>query len=220
MAYVPVSTMFNTPYSSSTVLSPLTPLSITRDPLSPIAPLSPFSPFSTVTQSVVVNNNPLTITTPIGPVITTRPTYVVDIDTGMDDNFIVQRDVTKYFLYITLDKWLYTEFPNVLKYLVVERGHVRVVKSEDEKEKNKVSNNSSEELEMKADYIEDNVLDEKTMREVLMRIMRELGIRWYNLPHREPIVMDVVEKYLKKKLREKMGGRSEKLSRSKSKSRK
>ncbi len=218
MAYVPVSTMFNNEVTSATVYSPLTPFSI-RDPLSPVNPLlSPInpllSPVSAVSQSVIVNDKPLTIVTPIGPVISTRPTYVVDIDTGMEDNYIVQRDVTKYFLYVTLDKWLYTEFPNILKYLVVEKSHVRIVRSEDEKEKNKVSNNSTEELEKKADFIEDNILDEKTMREILMRIMRELGIKWYNLPHREPIVMDVVEKFLKKKLRERMGGKSEKLSRS------
>jgi hypothetical protein len=214
MAYTPISTMFNTPYSTTTVLSPLTPLTVTATPrptvLSPISPLSPLtlSPFSTVTQSVITNNNPLTIVTPIGPqVIATRPTYVVDIDTGMDDNYIVQRDVTRYFLYKTLDKWLYTEFPNVLKYLVVDKnGSVKVVKNEEEKEKNSVSKDSVDDLESKSDWIEENILSESTMKEILMRIMRELGLRFYSLPHHEQLVMDVIEKYLKKKLRSKMDG--------------
>jgi len=193
MAYTPISTMFNTPYSTTSVLSPLTPLTITQ------------SPISTVTQSVLYNNNPLTIVTPIGPrIITTRPTYVIDIDPGMNDNYIVQRDVTKYFQLKTLDKWLFTEFPNVLKYLVSEKNGIRVVKNEDEKDKNSTSKDSVEVLEEKADWIEDHILTESAMKEILMRIMRELGIKFYDLPHRESLVIDVIEKYLKKKLRKRM----------------
>jgi len=202
MAYTPISTMFNTPYSTTTVLSPLTPLSVT-----PLSPASPVLTFNSVSQSVIVKDNPLTIVTPIGPqIMTTRPTYVVDIDTGMNDNYIVQKDVTKYLQYKTLDKWIFTEFPSVLKYLVVDGKKVRVVKSESEKEKNEVSKDSEDDLEEKADWIEENILTESAMREILIRIMRELGLKWYELPHRESLVMDVVEKYIKKKLRNKMEG--------------
>ena len=203
MAYTPVSTMFNTPYSTTTVLSPLTPLSVT--PLSPASPVLTFS--SAVSQSVIVKNDPLTIVTPIGPqLITTRPKYIVDIDTGMEDNYIVQKDVTKYLLYKTLDKWIFTEFPSVLKYLVVDNKKVRVVKSEAEKEKNEISKDSEEDSEAKSDWIEENILDESAMRSILIRIMKELGLKWYELPHRESLVMDVVEKYIKKKLRNKLEG--------------
>ena len=59
---------------------------------------------------------------------------------------------------------------------------------------------------MKSDWIEENILTESAMREILMRIMRELGLKWYELPHRESLVMEVVEKYIKKKLRNKMEG--------------
>ena len=204
MAYTPITTMFNTPFSSTTVFSPLTPLTIR--PVSPLSPLS-FSvgPIPTITQSVVTSTNPLTVVTPIGPIITAvRPSYVVDIDTGMDNNYYVQRDITRYLLYKTLDKWIFNEFPSILKYLVVEKDTVRVVKNEAEKEKNEISKNSSKENEMKADWIEENILGEDEMKDILRRIMIELGIKFYELPHRESLVMDVVEKYLKKKLRNKM----------------
>jgi len=194
MTYTPISTMFNTPYSSTTVLSPLTPVT-----LSPLPPVT-----TAVTQSVIVNNDPLTVVTPIGPVLYNvgGPRYLVDIDTGMNDNYIVQRDVTRGIMYKTLDKWLYDDFPNVLKYLVVEKdGNVRLVKSEQEKENNKVSSNTVSELEAKSDYIGENILTENSMREILMRIMRETGLKWYELPHREQLLKDVIEKYLKKKLR-------------------
>jgi hypothetical protein len=47
-------------------------------------------------------------------------------------------------------------------------------------------------------------LNEPKMKEVLKRIIIELGIKFYELPHREALVMEVVGKYLKKKLRNKM----------------
>jgi hypothetical protein len=194
MAYTPISTMFNTPFSSTTVLSPLTPLT-----LSPAPPI-----VTAVSQSVVVNNDPLTVVTPIGPVLYNvgGPRYLVDVDTGINDNYIVQRDITRALMYKTLDKWIYDDFPNVLKYLVVEKsGDVRLVKSEQEKDNNKVSNDSVKDLEAKSDYIGDNILTEEAMREILIRIMRETGLRWYELPHREQLLKDIVEKYLKKKLR-------------------
>ena len=105
MAYTPITTMFNSPYSnvSTTVLSPLTPYTIKPvSPLSPLSvsiPLSPISTMSTISQSVITNNNPLTVVTPIGPIVTAiKPSYVVDIDTGMEDNYYVQRDITQYLL--------------------------------------------------------------------------------------------------------------------------
>ena len=191
--YQPISTMFNTLTSSATVLSPLTPLTITQTPI------------STITPSVIVNTDPLTIVSPIGtPFLYRRPGYVLDIDTGVNDSYIVQRDVTKYLRYKTLDKWIYTEFPSVLKYLIVEKDNIRLVKSESERDNNKVSSNSTSELEAKSDYIGENILTEEAMREVLIRIMRELGIKWYDLPYREDLVMDVVEKYIEKKLKKKL----------------
>lgn len=224
MAYTPISTMFNTPYSTTTVLSPLTPLSVTPvsplsplssynvfNQLSPINTLSPLSPLSSISmasmasQSVIVNNDPLTIVTPIGPqFITTRPSYIVDINTGMEDNYVVQRDVTKYFMFKALDKWLFEDWSYLFNFLVADKNGVKLVKSEDEREKNDSKKDSDELLEKKADYIEKHILTEEATKEVLKRIMRELGIAFYSLPHREALVMDVLEKFMKKKLKKNM----------------
>ena len=184
-----------------TPLSPLTPLTVTQTPVSTITQsvLSPVGP------SVVTNYNPLTITTAIGPTfgpLYTRPgALYLDIDTGVNDSYIVQRDVTRFLRYKTLDKWIYTEFPQLLKYLVVEKDTVRLVKNDDERHKNKVSNDPIDVLSEKSEYIEKNILTEEAMREILIRIMRETGIKWYDLPYQEQLVMDVVEKYIEKKLK-------------------
>ena len=183
-------------------VSPLTPLTITQSPVSSITQsiLSPLSP------SIITKYDPLTVVTPIGPpLLYTRPGgYYLDIDTGINDNYIVQRDVTKFLRYKTLDKWLYTEFPNVLKYLIVEKDKVRVVKNETERDNNKVSKDPIDVLSEKSEFIEEKILTEEAMREVLIRIMRETGIKWYDLPYREQLVMDVIEKYIEKKLKKMM----------------
>ena len=229
MAYSPISTMFNTPYSTTTVLSPLTPLSVTPvsplsplsivkmgptypfSPMGPLSPMYPLSPMSAVSQTVSYNGDDVTIVTPVGPrFITAGPRYMIDINTGMEDNYIVQRDITRYFMYKSLDKWLYTEWDYLLKYLVVDKNGVRIVKNEAEKDKNDISKDSDDDVEDKADYIGDHILTEDAMKEILLRIMRELGLKVYNLPHREGLVMDVIEKYLKKKLRKRMDGTDKK----------
>ena len=193
MSYSPVSTMFNTPYSSTTVLSPLTPFT-----LSPIGPMH-----QAVTQNVFVNNDQLTLVTPIGPILyNAPPLYRVEIDTGLNDSYIVQRDVTLSIMYKVLDKWIYSEFPNVLKYLIVDKSdNVRIIKNDEEKDNNKISNDSVDDLEKKSDYIGEKILTESVTKEILIRIMRELGLKWYELPHREQLLKDVFEKYIIKKLK-------------------
>jgi predicted Fe-Mo cluster-binding NifX family protein len=39
------------------------------------------------------------------------------------------------------------------------------------------------------------------MREILVKIMYQLGIKWYDLPYHEELVKEVIEKYIKKKLK-------------------
>ena len=178
----------------ATVSSPLS--------MSPLSPLSP--PF-------IIKNNPNTVyqavtnvpvLSPVfSPVLALKPTYYVDIDTGINDNYIVQKDVTKYFMYKTLDKWLYNDFPYLLKYLKVEDGKVSVVKSESERDANSVKNDSESVLEAKSDFINEKILDEHTTREILIRIMRELGYKWFDLPYKETIVKDNIEGYIKRKLK-------------------
>ncbi len=184
--YQPISTRYYDPVTHSTVT-----------PLSPLTPLSPVMP------SVITKTDPLTVVTPLStyPYLYNRP-YYYEIDTGLDDSSIVQRDVTRHLRFKTLDKWLYDEFPYVLKYLVVENDKVRVVKNDAEKEKNDISKDSNHDVTLKSDYIGENILTEEKTREILKRIMRELNIKWYDLPHRQALVSDVIEKYIHKKLKE------------------
>ena len=134
------------------------------------------------------------------PVVAVKPTVYVDIDTGLNDSYIVQKDVTKYFMYKALDKWLYSDYRSALKMLVYKGGKVELIKKISDKESADISHDSKDALEAKADYIEENVLTEMKTRSILIRIMRELGFKWFELPYKEELVKEVIGKYIKKKL--------------------
>jgi hypothetical protein len=176
----------------TTVSPPLSPL----DTFNTISPLTTYTPLS---NNIVgfggIGTGPLTL-------LGVKPSsFYVDLDTGLNDSYVVQQDVTKYFKFKTLDKWLFTDFSSVLKFLVNRDGKISLIKKLDDRDSNDVSKDSSKVLEAKADYIEEHILTESKMRAILIRIMRELGIKWFELPHRESLVKEILEKYLKTKLK-------------------
>lgn len=164
----PVLSPNTTSYSLKTTISPAQTTTLTS--LSQLSPLSQFTTDTVLTTSVVRGDISL---------LAVKPTVYVDIDTGLNDSYIVQQDVTKYFMYKTLDKWIYTEFPSVLKYLTYKDGKVGLVKKVDDKESNDVSKDSEKALEAKSDFIEKHILSESKTRAVLIRIMSELRLKWF-----------------------------------------
>jgi hypothetical protein len=143
------------------------------------------------------------------PVVSVTPYYRVEYDSGMNDNWLVQKQANEWLFLRILDYWIHEpEMRSILKFLVIENGKVRVVKSESEYEKNDVTNDKSHEREMKADFIEEqNILTKEKLRKIIIRIIDELGYKWQflNQPREEKVVVGVTKKHLKKRFREMMG---------------
>jgi hypothetical protein len=184
----------------------LTPNSISLGSLSPLSP-----------AAVVVKTDPLTILTPTTPtanyaLLTTKPsiyvkpTLVLDIDTGLNDSYVVQKDITLYFMNITLEKWIYGSLSSILEFLVNKNGKIHLVKNMKERDSNNIDKDSTSVLEAKADWLKDHILSEAKTRAILVKVMRELGLKWYDLPHRESLVKDVLKRYLKNKLKRMVEG--------------
>lgn len=130
----------------------------------------------------------------------------IEIDPGLNDSYMAQKEMTEYMLYRILDKWLYTdEMCHILKYLKVSGNTVTQITNESEIKANKICNDSVEDVEKKGDYIQENILTEKEMRKLLQRMIQELGLKWYDLPKRESFVVDAVERFLNKRLKERVG---------------
>jgi len=153
-----------------------------------------------ITQPIITH--PI-LAQPVIPVrqVQLRPALVADLDAMIDSSDLAQRDITKYYKYKVLDKWLYGDMAFLLKYLKVSNGQVVLVKTKKEYEANDVSKDSSDVIEKKADYIETNILTNDNVRMVLKRTLSELMIKWYELPNRENLVHDVLEGFIRKELK-------------------
>lgn len=130
----------------------------------------------------------------------------VDIS-GINTNFLAQKQMTKWLLHRILDKWLFkSEMEGLLKYLKIVDGKVVVVKDSNEKNNNLLSNETTKTIEKKADFIEGMLPIEK-LKSIVMKVTSQLNIKWYDLvyPENEIIVVRVVKKHLKNKLKGLMG---------------
>jgi hypothetical protein len=187
----------------------LTPTSVTltttvSPPLSTFKTLSPLTTYTPMSNSIVgyggIGTGPVSL-------LGVKPSsFYVDIDSGLNDSYVVQQDVTNYFKFKTLDKWLFTDFSSVLKYLVYKDGKVSLVKKINDKDNTDISKDSRKILEAKADYIEEHMLTESKTRALLIKIMRNLQIKWYELPQYETLVKEVIQKYLNQKVNKMISG--------------
>lgn len=135
------------------------------------------------------------------PLITTSLNIYPEIDTGIDDSMYAQKQMTKYILYRMLDHHLYKDkLRCVLKYMKVNGKKVEFVKNKTEYEKNDINNDSDDDVEMKKDYIENNLLSIEKMRNLLIKIIDELQYKWKNLSRKkeEEVIVGVVKRYLTK----------------------
>ncbi len=169
----------------------------TSDYLSPLSPISQIKVTPYSTQILTTN------------VFATNP-YVayLNVDTGLNNSYIVQKDITKYLWYRIFDKWFYTnELCHLLKYLKIEENIVKFVSNEAEAKNNKVCDDTVENIEKKTDFIEENLLTINDMKKLLQRIISELDYKWYELTNKEKLVVDVVERHLRKMLEQRIGSK-------------
>lgn len=157
-----------------------------------------------VVRTVVLDKPIITATTTLYPTVYTTPSiYKVDQNDDDNDNYFIQKQMTEYLHYRILDKWLYEdELCHLLKYLVIDGGKVKLIKSKSDYKENKVCDDKKENIEKKADFIEENLLTKEKMKKLLTKVIYDSGIKWYNLslPKYEQVIVRAVDKYLRKKM--------------------
>ena len=168
------------------------------------------SPFiRQVVTTPTTYHTPFGLTAPIVQVTPVAPLrYTIDIDTGMNDSYLAQEQMTKYLLERMTSHWMKEpEMKNVLKFMKVSGDTVSVVKDEKEYESNDISNDAKDIKKMKGRFIRDNILGKTEMRKILIKIMRELDFKWKNLclPREENVVMKVTRKFIKKHFKNSIG---------------
>ena len=132
--------------------------------------------------------------------------YTVQVDTGLNSSWIIQKETADYLRLRVLDKWFYSdELCHLLKYLKITNGKVEPISNQTDYKDNKICSDSVEDVEKKTDYIEENMLGLKEMKKLLQRIIEELDYQWTDLIPKEKLVVEVVERHLRKQLQERIG---------------
>lgn len=198
--------IFSTPPLSPTLsISSLSMSSVSSLSLSPTLELTIETPKSTDGAKISIPANALIKSTPYELTVIQRPLYpavALNVDTGMDGSYAAQKQMVEYFLYKTLDKWLWNDKLNhLLKYFVVKDERVILLDSIEAVKKNKINEDGKHNTKLKIKYINRNYLTEYDMKMLLLKITDRTYVRWFELTDNERIVIKCVDKMLSKKFK-------------------
>jgi hypothetical protein len=146
--------------------------------------------------------------TPGEPPVSEAP-YISSIDltyskplvssyTNLNADPRIHHRLSKYYRLKALDKWLYNDLKNLLGYLKVSGKNVSLI-SNLSNYKNK--NESKEIMEMKIDYLEDELLTVKFIYRILRGFVLATNINWYDLHKNEKYLIQAFDISIKKKLK-------------------
>ena len=135
-----------------------------------------------------------------------RPLQNIAPVLNVSDDPDLKRKMTKYYYEKTFNKWMYSEFNDILQYLAIRGNKVVPVAS-----KNEYSNNKDtfETLSQKIDFIVNNIFSKYDMRSFLKKLVMKSNIRWFDLKIHRDAVKDAIYKKLRsevKKLVTQKGG--------------
>ena len=165
--------------------------------LSPVA-MPPISPVIQITKKDPSNGENYTVTTSlISPPIVPMNSQVQYLNVNNDPDLI--RKVTKYFFEKTMNAWMYSDFEDLLSYLVVKNGKVSVVSNKKELENNK-KDTDMKSIELKVNFITDHVMTKYDMKSFLKKYSLKSGLDLWKLKENKSYVKKSIYKKIKSKL--------------------
>ena len=117
------------------------------------------------------------------------------------------RSVTKYFFESTMNRWLYSDFQELLRYLVIKKDKVNVVGNRDDLMKNKLDNNM-EDMRTKIRFISEYVMTKYDMKSFLKRLALKTGLDLWKFKKNKSKIKRAIYRKIKRKL-EKLSFNSE-----------
>jgi len=117
------------------------------------------------------------------------------------------RSVTKYFFESTMNRWLYSDFQDLLKYLVIKKNKVHVVGSKDELSKNKIDKNMDD-MKLKILFISEYVMTKYDMKSFLKKVALRNRLDLWKFKKYKSKIKKILFKKIKNKL-EKLSFHSE-----------
>jgi hypothetical protein len=117
----------------------------------------------------------------------------------------VQKTITKYIYYKLVDEWLYSKLFPLLAFVKIVDSNPQLIKSMNEYDINKLSSQTDDEIELRADYLEKNIITKKLVSKVLKRIIKRMCLNWYELDKHMKTIQEVFLEYFKDLLEEVIG---------------
>lgn len=120
----------------------------------------------------------------------------------LNDDETMRKKITKYFIRLMTDKWLYKESRDLLNYFKVDNaGYVSLIHNFSNYDPNTTRNDSREDVEKKIKFIEQFFLTQNAVYRLLSRYVRESTINWVNLPNNKYFVRKLMEEKLMKMIK-------------------
>ena len=113
----------------------------------------------------------------------------------------IQKNLTKYYFYKILDKWIYKELMPLLAFVNISSGKPQLIKSLGQYHAKKLLTDTDEQIEKKINYLEKVLITKDMVRHVLKKICSENGINWYDLDKNEKKIKTVFYNYILDKLK-------------------
>lgn len=114
----------------------------------------------------------------------------------------VKKTISKYIYYKLVDEWLYTKLFPILAFVKIVNSKPQLIKSMDEYNVSKLSTQTDEEIEMRAEYLEKNIITKKLVAKLLKKIVKRMCLNWYELDKHEKTIQKVFMEYFKDLLEE------------------
>lgn len=118
----------------------------------------------------------------------------------------VHKQMTKYFYYKMLDKWLYKDSLAILSLLQINKGNVSLIKDLDKYNADDVLKDSNDDVEKKIDFLEDNLFTQNMVQNTLHKFVGDTNINWYDMTKYEGPIREILSKTLKSKLKRSIVG--------------
>ena len=114
----------------------------------------------------------------------------------------VRKNITKYYYYKILDKWIYGKLMPLLAFIDISHDKPQLIKSLSQFDAKKVLSDTPEQIEKKIDYFEKNIITKDIVKHVLKKIlMNNTNINWYDLHKYEEKIKTVFYNYFLDKLK-------------------
>ena len=148
----------------------------------------------------------LPLVQPVYPFVTSSNpivSYPIHPSLDLNNDKELQKKVTKYYYYKTLDKWLkkQTDMLDILNYFRIVNGNVELIGNIKDYNSKNIEKDTQQDIDKKVDYIEKNILTREAIYDIVKKYVRETSTNWYDLYDKSTFfIKELIKRYLHAKI--------------------